>query len=169
MSLVVGADGCPSGWILAARDGDQNAELQLVPSFAEALSLFPSAAVFAVDIPIGLPTSEPRPADAEARAFLGPRRSSVFPAPPTATLDARDYAEALALARSATGKGISGQAWALMPKIRELAELSSDPRVFEVHPEVSFRKLAGRPLRTSKKTWSGLEERRLLLALLLGK
>ena len=35
----------------------------------------------AIDIPIGIPEAGARPADREARALLGPRRNSVFPAP----------------------------------------------------------------------------------------
>lgn len=164
MPLVVGADGCPTGWILAVQNDDQDPELHFTPTFAEALEAFPSAAVFAIDIPIGLPERDPRAADIEARAFIGPRRSSVFPAPPAAVLDATDYGEALELARRATGKGLSKQAWALLSKIREVAALASDQRVFEVHPEVSFCAMAGRPLTASKKTWNGLEQRRRLLA-----
>jgi predicted RNase H-like nuclease len=39
-----------------------------------------------------------------------------------------------------------------------------DPRVVEIHPEVSFRALAGEHLRWSKKSWNGLLLRRRLLA-----
>jgi predicted RNase H-like nuclease len=35
--------------------------------------------------------------------------------------------------------------------------------VIEVHPEVSFAELAGRPLAYPKSTWAGAEERRGLL------
>ena len=164
ISLVVGADGCPTGWVLALHEKGQNPELHFVTAFADALDAFPSAAVFAIDIPIGLPEVDSRTADIEARAFIGALCSIVFPAPPTAVLAANDYGEALELARRATSKGISRQAWALLPKIREIAELESDQRLFEVHPEVSFCALAKAPLQASKKTWNGLEERRRLLA-----
>ena len=51
--------------------------------------------VIAVDIPIGLPDSaEPRAADIEARKLLGKRRSSVFPTPHRAVLEAPTYAKA---------------------------------------------------------------------------
>lgn len=39
----------------------------------------------------------------------------------------------------------------------------SDSRVHEVHPEVSFRHLAGATLPWSKKSWNGLLLRRRLL------
>jgi predicted RNase H-like nuclease len=49
-------------------------------------------------------------------------------------------------------------------RILEVEELAAiDPRIFEVHPEVSFRELAGQPL-ASKRTASGAAERRLALA-----
>jgi predicted RNase H-like nuclease len=60
---------------------------------------------------------------------------------------------------------LSRQAWALVPKIVEAATIAkSDARVFEVHPEVSFRELAGECLAWSKKSWNGLLLRRRLLA-----
>jgi predicted RNase H-like nuclease len=36
--------------------------------------------------------------------------------------------------------------------------------VVEIHPEVTFRALAGRPLAFSKRTWNGHSERRRLLS-----
>jgi predicted RNase H-like nuclease len=47
---------------------------------------------------------------------------------------------------------VSIQTWNIVPKIREASALS-DPRLLEVHPELSFRALAG-PL-GSKKTAAG--------------
>lgn len=49
-------------------------------------------------------------------------------------------------------------------RILEIAPLAErDERVFEVHPEVSFRELLGRML-VSKSTAAGVAERRLALA-----
>ena len=49
-------------------------------------------------------------------------------------------------------------------RILEIASLPArDERVFEVHPEVSFRELLGRTL-TPKSTAVGIAERRLALA-----
>jgi predicted RNase H-like nuclease len=36
--------------------------------------------------------------------------------------------------------------------------------MFEVHPEVSFREMAGAPLEHAKRSWNGQMERRRLLA-----
>ncbi len=39
-----------------------------------------------------------------------------------------------------------------------------DRTVIEVHPEVCFATMAGRPLANPKSTWAGVEERRRILA-----
>ncbi len=60
--------------------------------------------------------------------------------------------------------GISKQSFGLAPKILEVDEIArGDDRVVEVHPEVSFRGMAGQPLKYSKKSWNGVSMRRLLL------
>ena len=106
------------------------------------------------------------PADAGARAFVGgSRASSVFPTPPREALEARTFAEANEIARTITGKGISQQAFALARKILEVHALAEvDERVIEMHPEVSFRELAGEPVLESKHAAAGLARRRELLA-----
>jgi predicted RNase H-like nuclease len=79
---------------------------------------------------------------------------------------AATYAEASALNLRATGKGLSQQAFALARKILEVDAWVPGARceVIEVHPEVSFATMAGRPLTHPKSTWAGGEERRHLLA-----
>jgi predicted RNase H-like nuclease len=122
------------------------------------------ASVVAVDIPIGLPVSAGRRADALARSFVGQRRSSVFSTPPRSVLEAISYEDALVVTRDLGIAGISKQSFGLAPKILEVDEIArSDERVFEVHPEVSFRGMAGQPLKYSKKSWNGASRRRLLL------
>ena len=76
---------------------------------------------------------------------------------PREVYETQPDAAATRLARELTGSGISRQSWALGPKILEVAGVSS--HVYEVHPEVSFRHLAGRAL-VSKKTWAGQIARR---------
>ena len=118
-----------------------------------------------VDIPIGLPVGQGRPADTAARAFVGSERaSSVFSTLPAEVLVAPTYAEAAAIAVRILGKSLSRQSYALGDRIFEVAEVvASDDQIVEVHPEVSFRALRGEPLRYSKHTWSGIAERRALL------
>jgi len=57
--------------------------------------------------------------------------------------------------------GISKKSFALAAKILEVEEAaSSDERIVEVHPEVSFRVMAGHPIKYSKKSRNGLLLRR---------
>lgn len=123
----------------------------------------PFAAV-GVDIPIGHSPAGVRACDVAARRYVGPRSSSVFAAPPADALDADTYAGANALLAARNAPLVSRQAWALVPKIREAAAVAADDgRVVEVHPEVSFRELAGVPVAWTKKSWNGLALRRRLL------
>jgi len=162
--LVAGVDGYRKGWIAVALDPSGDVQVSTHPSFSEVLSS--QARVIAVDIPIDPPGLGVRAADAGARAFVGAgRASSVFPTPPRAALEARTFAEANEIARTITGKGISQQAFALGRKILEVHTLAEvDERVIEMHPEVSFRELAGEPVLESKHTAAGLARRRELLA-----
>ena len=41
----------------------------------------------------------------------------------------------------------------------EAIPLAADERLFEVHPELAFRSLAGRVMITAKRTWNGAVER----------
>jgi predicted RNase H-like nuclease len=155
---AVGVDACRGGWVAV----ELGAAPVVRPTFADVLARFRDASVVAVDIPIGLPEDEPRPADVAARAFVGARRSSVFLTYPRAVLEAATYEDALSLARSLGWPGISKQSYGLRHRIFEVGNVLEE-RVIEVHPEVSFRELAGREL-PSKHTREGLELRQRLLA-----
>ena len=133
----------------------------LLPDAAAVLAV-PAAAV-GIDIPIGLPARGPRACDVQARALLGPRRSSVFPAPVRDVLGAASYADACARSRAATGKALSQQAWNLVPRIADVDRaLTAHDRVVEVHPEVVFVRLAG--ALPPKKTAEGARLRTAALA-----
>jgi predicted RNase H-like nuclease len=147
----------------AAR-GPASATVQVVPAFADVLALDCSAV--AIDIPIGLPDRGSRACDREARVRIGPRRSSVFPAPVRAVVNAASYADALAAARAVDGRGLSRQAWGLMPKIADVDRAMTPTRqssVVECHPEVCFALLAGAPLDEPKRTAEGRAARIALL------
>ena len=154
---VLGIDGCPGGWVGALVDGDE--VVWHTGSFGELLRL--PAAVVAVDIPIGLPTgASRRAADLEARAALGTQRSSVFLAPPRVVLEAVDQPDATRLSRAAGSTGVSIQMFHVLAKVAEVdAALRTDReaagRVVEVHPEVSFRRLARAYVLASKRTAAG--------------
>ena len=154
---VLGVDGCPGGWVGAlVRDSRTD---WYVGRLADLLAL--PAAVVAVDIPLALPLDGTRRAcEVAARERLGRQRSSVFYSPPSAVLAARSHAEASALSRQAGSVGVSIQTWNILPKIAE-AVASDDPRLIEVHPELSFRRLG--TITASKRTAAGRAERRALL------
>jgi predicted RNase H-like nuclease/predicted enzyme related to lactoylglutathione lyase len=158
---VAGVDMATGAWAVVVLESSRVVDVFRCEAFAEALLV--DARVVAVDIPIGILESDSRPADAAARRFVGPRASSVFTTPVRRVLEAPTYAEAREIALRLTGKSISAQAYALRRRILEVDEYARrDERVIEVHPEVSFRELARRPLQ-SKRTSDGLGERRALL------
>jgi predicted RNase H-like nuclease len=166
---VVGVDGCPGGWLTVSfHPGERSITRQIISNFREVRAQYPDALCIAIDIPIGLSEEgQPRLCDVEARKVLGPRRSSVFPAPDRRLLDAGSYTEANARARSLTGKGISKQTFALIPKIAEVDSVLTpelQTQVVEVHPEVCFWALAGgQPMAHRKANSEGYEERRRAL------
>lgn len=127
-----------------------------------------------VDMPIGMAVDGVRQSDALARKLLGPRRASLFPTPAHAVLEAESWEEALTANHKASGKGISKQAFNLMPKVRQVRgaiQPSDQPRFSEVHPETSLAvmaQLAGWPPLGPKKTALGVDQRREILAQHIG-
>jgi predicted RNase H-like nuclease len=77
-----------------------------------------------------------------------------------------DYQAALAECRRLTGQGFSIQAWGLRPKLLEAGQYrrAGPQRLYEVHPELSFARLAGAPLPEPKHRPAGHALRRSLLA-----
>lgn len=157
---VVGVDACKGGWV-AVELGDGKPRGVFGQTLDEVGGQIPDARGFAVDMPIGLHADRSRQADVQARALLGPRRNSVFPAPVREALFASTHAEATRASQRLTGKGLSQQAYALRRKILEAEEWSArvEEAVWEVHPEVSFTILLGEPARAPKTTWAGFWQR----------
>lgn len=170
MTVIGGVDGCKAGWIRLECEADgRDVSARL---FVDAASLFGDIERFAVvtiDIPIGLPESGARECDVAARRLIQPRGSSVFPAPVRAVLAARSYPDACELSLKACGKSLSKQAFAILPKIREvdavLCQANEDVRrrVREVHPEVCFRVWNGAPMMEPKKAGLGFTTRLVLV------
>lgn len=153
---VLGVDGCPGGWVGAlVRGGSVGWH---TGDFAAMLAL--GASAVAVDIPIGLPSGgERRRADVEARAELGAQRSSVFFVPPRVVLEAGSQPEATRLSRAAGSVGVSIQTFHILDKVAEVdTHVRAGADVIEVHPEVSFRRMCGRPL-PPKRTLAGRRAR----------
>src|SRR5262249_5153727 len=137
-------------------------------SFREVLAATVECAAIAVDMPIGLPDATPRAADVAARRLLGPRRSSVFPAPVRATLGSPDYRTARDRSLAACGRMLRIEAFNRLPKVREIDEALSSAdqaRIVESHPELCFATLNhGVPMAHNKKRAEGRSERAGLLS-----
>jgi predicted RNase H-like nuclease len=156
---VAGVDGCRAGWVVAT-EGEGALAVEVVGHFSAVLERVGDGTLdaVAVDIPIGLPTAGPRRCDVDARRLIGPRRSSVFPAPVRRLLGVRSWAEAT---------GISRQTFGILAKVAEVDALlcgAGQERVVEAHPEVSFAHLAGREPLHPKRTPEGRQERLAALA-----
>jgi predicted RNase H-like nuclease len=169
MRQVVGVDGAPDGWVAVVVDAQADAIVRAASyaDFATLVGDMKEALVVAVDMPIGLPLADnwPRRADRAARAFLGTKRSSVFVVPPIEALQAPTHGDAVAVCKAAGLPGVSRQAYGLGKKIAEVGvvALAEPARIYEVHPEISFREMKGTPLVGGKRTWSGFHERLALL------
>ncbi|SIT45412.1 conserved hypothetical protein [Paraburkholderia piptadeniae] len=173
---LIGVDGCRGGWYAVMQDARTGAiSARICASFADVLAWAPAPAIVAVDMPIGLSSSGYRACDAEARKRLKwPRSASVFQTPVRQALDAESYRQACDLNREATGKGISQQAFNILPKIADVdkalqASARDASRAFEVHPELAFMQLRveqggeERGLIEGKTTADGHARRKALL------
>ena len=166
---AVGVDGCRAGWVCAGWDGG-DWSLSLISSLEDLLPLLAPSAVICIDIPIGLSEDGRRACDREARRQLGPRASSVFPAPPRLALQDVPYPEINEESKRRYGRGVSKQAFYLLPKIREAQSLlcrpdASGSQWLETHPELCFCALNdGVPMPHNKKTEAGLSDRLRILA-----
>lgn len=164
----IGIDGCRAGWFCVILEGDQRWSFRLAPDVRDVGALAAGADGALIDIPIGLPDAGPagRRCDREARRLLGAgRAASVFSPPARPTLAATGYAHALELNRRVTGRGLSKQAWNIVPKIRAIDDLLRANgilrgRLRESHPELCFRALnGGQAMRCNKKHPEGRRER----------
>jgi threonine dehydratase len=157
MALVAGVDGCKGGWVavMIMHTGAVPSSVSVVPfiQFHDLLHFQPGPAVIAIDIPIGLFDHKQkygRTCDMEARNLLGPRAVCVFPAPLRSNLGMESFQP---------GKGISKQTFHIQSKVREVDNVINrdlQRRVYEVHPELSFSKLAGQVMTQKKRKISGL-------------
>jgi predicted RNase H-like nuclease len=162
--FVAGVDGCRAGWVRFAVEVPSLATSVDVVDLAELLRNRPSnLAYIGIDIPIGLIDGS-RACDKAARKLLGqPRGTSVFAAPCRAALSATTHAAASQINQDKTGRGLSQQAFGIIPKIKQVDDaVTPDCQqwAFEVHPEVCFWALnERRPMMHKKKTEDGAAER----------
>ena len=142
-------------------------EPQVVRSFLDMLDYKPAFQVVALFSPVGLldePDSRGRTCDRQARALLGrPRSGAVLSAPVRGALKCDSYREA----KEANGGRLSAIGWRMLKRTAEVHEQIApywQRSIFEVHPELSFFQLNGdKPVRFSKHTRAGRDERRALL------
>jgi predicted RNase H-like nuclease len=162
--MIAGVVPCPGGWLVASGRLQGitlfPTEPEVFRTFVEVLDYKPALQVIALGSPVGL-LEKPRPGgrtcEQEARRLLGrPRCGAISSAP-----------SRLALAEIEGLEGLSAVTARRLPRIAEAArELAPywQRTVFEVHPELSFFQLnEDRPMRRSKHTIAGREERRELL------
>ena len=138
MSRVVGADVWKNGWIAVVTVGGWIASIDAYETMSDLATSESDAEVVAVDIPIGLPIAPPRPADSAARHFIGARSSSVFPTPPRCARSG-DVPGCAAAFSQALRHRPDGTELRAAPRILETDNVArSDPRLIEIHPEVTF-------------------------------
>jgi len=168
----IGADGCKDGWFCVSLGESKVWSYRVISDTQTLGEYFTHANNALIDIPIGLLDSgtDERHCDTQARKILKqPRASSVFPAPARQSLQATDYQNALVVNRESTGRGLSKQTWAIVPKIREidnllLSRLDLQGIVRECHPELCFWALNGKSaMQYNKKKKEGKQERLIVL------
>jgi predicted RNase H-like nuclease/NTP pyrophosphatase (non-canonical NTP hydrolase) len=168
---VLGVDACRAGWVGAVLEpGAPRPRVVVAPTIGGLVEVVRETlglAVVGIDIPIGLPDSGLRQADAMARQAIPGKASSVFTTLTRAAYAAPTRAEADAVNRGLAGQGVGAQAFALRDKILDVdAWLRTRPtvRVLEVHPEVCFATMTGAPIVPGKKTDEGRDLRLAALA-----
>jgi predicted RNase H-like nuclease len=168
---VAGVDACRGGWVAVSLDAADGPVVTVRVEASLTALLAPwldpgGTTIVGIDMPLGLLEAGWREADRAARGLLGPRHSSVFAIPPRAVWAEASYRRANERCRALTGQGLSAQAWGLRAKLLEAnqyRETCGHP-LYEVHPELAFAAMAGRPLGPSKHTAAGRDLRRQRLA-----
>jgi predicted RNase H-like nuclease len=181
---IAGVDGCKAGWIAvtAAPESFDKAEIKVFASAAALICELASRSLIAIDMPIGLPERAirgGREPDWAARQFLGRQRGSIFPVPSRGAVYAcaHGYPSVCIIAQDTSDppKKPSRQLFGILPRIRQVDEILRQrpelrERLFEVHPEVSFKVMNGdEPLPERKKVKGrinphGMQLRKKLLA-----
>ena len=168
----IGIDGCKAGWFCVFVDSNDKWSYCVLPDAIAIAEVVGSANSALIDIPIGLLSegADERLCDKAARKLLGAKRaSSVFPAPARQVLAAGNYQEALAINRKFTSRGLSKQAWNIVPKIREIDQLLRSRTELqailrECHPELCFWALNNENvMHFNKKKEQGRHERLAVL------
>lgn len=185
-AVAAGIDGCRGGWVTALAFGSlaqpSRTGLRRFDDIRDVLQWHDAQCEkppVAIDVPIGLPDRVAfRACDEAARKRLGRRSSCVFRAPyrELLGLSVKEAGEIVLERRRATPDRtfhkLTIQGACISDKIAEvdralLEDTSRQQWLIEVHPEVSFRELAGELAGADlpqKKTKAGKQRRRRLLS-----
>jgi predicted RNase H-like nuclease len=178
----VGVDWDSGGWVAVGYSENGEPGVETYTTFETLWEEHGDTAErIVVDIPIGVcgvsddadgrveyDECHSRRCDRLARKVIGPRSSSVFPAPCRAAVEAamhgdRSYSELSEINRDEVDKGLTRQAASIIPGIIQvdtvLAEGASDDTIAESHPEVCFRAFAEEDLQYHKATAQGMATR----------
>ncbi|MFZ9614988.1 MAG: DUF429 domain-containing protein [Candidatus Methylopumilus sp.] len=170
MSLIIGIDGCKSGWFSVWENQDKSIHSSVFSNLNELKNFFKneSQLIVGIDMPVVLSEVIPRQADQLARKLLSKKASSVFTAPTPEMLDQPNYEKASLVSKKLFGKSMSLQSWYLFPKIKDVQTMihHEDMQIYEIHPELSFRAMNNEQvILESKKSPEGFAIRNSLLTM----
>jgi predicted RNase H-like nuclease len=175
---VLGVDaytkGRNKGWIGVELNRGAFVAAHIADRLTTLLSAVNDIQAVGIDMPLRLAETGRRQADIDAHAFVGhPLGAAVFLMPLRAVWQREDntwyddsWEEANQRCRQLAGYGLSPFAWGLRVKLCEANKCLDNDQypLHEVHPEVSFRAMNGKPLTHRKVSWTGHITRRALLA-----
>lgn len=164
-SIVAGVTPCRGGWLVASAKLHGTVFAPEDPvrleTFIEVVDMRPAYSTVALNVPIGnlnRALAGGRTCDRQARAMLGHRGASIKSAP--IGIDSGVEVDLLPDHLDAISR-------TLLPRYREVAAEMAPFRqrtFFEVHSDLSFFQLNGdEPMRWSKHSEKGMQERRALL------
>lgn len=170
MSVIIGIDGCKSGWFSVWENQDKSIQSSVFSNLNELKNFFKneSQLIIGIDMPVVLSEVIPRQADQLARKLLSKKASSVFTAPTPEMLNQPNYEKASLVSKRLFGKSMSLQSWYLFPKIKDVQTMihHEDMQIYEIHPELSFRAMNNEQvILESKKTLEGFALRNSLLSM----
>ncbi len=164
---LIGVDGASSGWVASIGNSKKKclSNIRFSKNLNELLADYPDSVVV-IDMPTKLNKKNfLRECDILAKRYLGKSfQSSIFIPPLETVLKCTTYQEANNLSKKIAGKGLSKQSWNLKNKICEVQDLCKlSNKIYEGHPECSFKMLKNQSLKAKKKSVQGIFERLDLL------
>ena len=164
---LIGVDGTSAGWVASIGNSQKKclSTIKFLEKLDELFSDHPDSLIV-IDMPIELNEKNYlRECDILAKRYLGKNfQSSIFIPPLKKVLKCDNYEQANSLSKKIAGKGLSKQSWHLKNKISEVQDLCKlSNKIYEGHPECSFKMLKNASLEAKKKSVKGIFERLDLL------